>query len=292
MNTSEDIWSKGILPNLAMQMTEATFINLLHDSRLISQDGDQLVVAVRNKYAVDWLNTRLRDTILRTAARVTGRQVKVTFVAGNGHLPSLDDEDDDDGDGDPTEADIRPDSRIAIELVNFDPLTAGFVMTSNYAWQYWQPYLAACERETGAINTGISFCLWNTLRSFPSAWSDRGRPHWPSISTLADMVARGNRFKLLGRNERGKGRTRRGRVIGAFSILEDEHIVWVYPMGTGRDTIYQFRVLDKLPLLTPSQIAKLSDRLQERHGREIERCRLEFEQWQQLSLPSLLREDE
>jgi len=291
MNTSEDIWSKEILPNLAMQMTEATFINLLHDSRLISQDGDQLVVAVRNKYAVDWLNTRLRDTILRTAARVTGRQVKVTFVAGNGHLPSLDDEDDDDGDGDPTEADIRPDSRIAIELVNFDPLTAGFVMTSNYAWQYWQPYLAARERETGAINTGVAFCLWNTLRSFPAAWAEKGRPHWPSIYTLADMVAKGNRYKILGRNAHGEKHHRK-RTVGALEILENERIVWPQVIGTGRDTIYHFRVLDKLPLLTPGQIAKLSERLQERHGREIERCRLEFEQWQQLSLPSLLREEE
>jgi hypothetical protein len=288
MSTSDDdtIWN-DILYNLKLQMTQATFDTWLKTSELISQEDDHLAVAVRSQYAVDWLSTRLNDTILRTAERIIGHPVQVTFVvADNGKLPQ-----DDDRDVESADADIRPDCRIAVELINFDPLRAGFVMTSNYAWQYWQPYLAARERETGALNTGVAFCLWNTLRSFPAAWAEKGRPHWPSICTLADMVAMGNRYKLLGRNERGKGRTKRRRVIGVFSILEDEHIVWVHPIGMGRDIIYHFRVLDNLPLLTPVQISKLSPRLQERHAREIERCRLEFEQWQQLSLPTLLGDE-
>lgn len=288
MNTSEDIWNKFILPNLAMQMTEATFVTWLHDSRLVSQENDQLVVGVRNHFAVDWLSTRLYDTVLRTAERFIGRPVEVTFVVANGDGQV---QPDDDGTVDPAQADIRPDSRIAIELVNFDPLRAGFVMTSNYAWQYWQPYLTAREHETGARNTGVAFCLWNTLRSFPAAWAESGRPQWPSIYTLADMVARGNRHKLLGRNAYGKTR-HYSRAIGALETLENERIVWPQTIGTGRDTIYLFRVLDNLPLLTPAQIGKLSERLQERHAREIERCRLEFEQWQQLSLPTLLRDEE
>jgi len=242
---------------------------------------------VRSHYAVDWLSNRLEDTVLRTAARVLGRPVEVTFVAANGNQAP----DDDDGDVDPSEADIRPDCRIAVELINYDPLRAGFVMTSNYAWQYWLPYLAARERETGAVNTGVAFCLWNVLRSFPAAWAEKGRPHWPTICTLADMVARGNRYKLLGRNAYGKKR-RYNRTVGALEILENEHIVWSQTIGHDKDTIYQFRVLDNLPLLVPAQINKLSTRLQERHGREIERCRLKFEQWQQLTLPSLLRDDE
>lgn len=291
MNASDEdrIWN-DILYNLKLQMTQATFDTWLKTSELISQEDDHLAIAVRSQYAVDWLSTRLHDTVLRTAERVIGRPIQVTFVvASDGHHPQ--DDDDDGGDVDPAEADIRPDCRIAVELINFDPLRAGFVMTSNYAWQYWQPYLAARERETGAINTGIAFCLWNTLRSFPAAWAERGRPHWPSISTLADMVARGNRYRLLGRNAHGKKR-RYKRTVGVLEILESEYIVWRQTIGTGRDTIYYFRVLDNLPLLTPIQIDKLSPRLQERHAREIERCRLEFEQWQQLSLPTLLEDEE
>jgi len=284
--SSEDTVWKEILTNLEGQMTQATFATWLVDSRLVDLADDHLLVAVRNHFAVDWLSNRLQDTVLRTAARVLGRPVEVTFVAANGNQAP-----DDDGDVDPSQTDIRPDARIAIELITYDPLRAGFVMTSNYAWQYWQPYLAARERETGALNTGVAFCLWNTLRSFPASWAEKGRPHWPSIYTLADMVARGNRHKLLGRNAHGKKR-RYNRTVGALEILETERIVWPQPIGDGRDTIYYFRVLDNLPLLVPVQIGKLSERLQERHAREIERCRLEFEQWQQLSLPTLLKDEE
>lgn len=288
MNASKPehtIWD-DILSNLEKQMTQATFATWLYDSHLVDLADDHLLVAVRNTYAVDWLSNRLQDTVLRTAARVLGRPVEVSFVvASNGTG------DDDEADVDPSQADIRPDSRIAIELVNFDLRDRGFVIVPNYVLQYWQPYLAAVERETGARNTGIAFYLWNTLRSFPAAWDDTRRPHWPTICTLADMVARGNRHKLIGRNAHGQKR-RYTRMVGALEILQNERIVWSQPIGTGRDTVYYFKVLDKLPLLTPIQVGKLSTRLQERHAREIERCRLEFEEWQQLSLPTLLRDEE
>jgi len=284
--TSEDTIWKEILSNLEKQMTQATYATWLYDSRLVDVSEDHLLVAVRNHYAVDWLSNRLQDTVLRTAARVLGRPVEVSFVvAENGNQPG------DDADVDPSQADIRPDSRIAIELVNFDLRDRGFVIVPNYVWQYWQPYLAARERETGARNTGIAFCLWNTLRSFPAAWDDRKRPHWPTICTLADMTAGGNRHKLIGRSAHGKKR-HYNRTVGALEILENERIVWPQTIGTGRDTVYYFRVLDNLPLLVPAQVSQLSTRLQERHAREIERCRLEFEEWQQLSLPTLLGDEE
>lgn len=288
MNASskDTVWNE-ILSNLEGQMTRATFATWLVDSRLIDQEDGHLFVSVRNHFAVDWLSTRLHDTVLRTAARVLGRPVEVTFVAADGNQPAPDDG----GDVDPAEAGIRPDSRIAIELINYDPLRAGFVMTSNYAWWYWLPYLAACERETGATNTGVTFCLWNVLRSFPAAWSGRGQPHWPSICTLADMAASGNRHKLIGRSAHGKKR-RYNRTVGALEILENERIVWPQRIGTGRDTVYYFKVRDNLPLLVPAQVGKLSIRLQERHARTIEHCRLEFKQWQQLSLPTLLKDEE
>ena len=284
--SSEDtVWNE-ILTKLGQQMTLATFDTWLRDSRLVSQEDDRLVVSVRSHYAVDWLSNRLEDTVLRTAARVLGRPVEVSFVAANGNQAP-----DDDGDVDPADADLRPDCRIAIELVNFDLTSAGFVMTANYVWHFWQPYFAELERATGARNTGCVFCLWNTLRSFPAAWAERGQPHWPSISTLADMVAKGNRHKIIGRSAHGKKRYYT-RTVGALEILENERVVWSHPIGTGRDTIYYFKVLNKLPLLTPAQVGKLSERLQERHAREIQRCRLEFEDWRQLSLPTLVKDEE
>jgi len=276
MNASDNVWDK-IKYDLSLQMTTATFDTWLRNSRLISEEINRLTVAVANHFALDWLSTRLNDTVLRTAARTLGRPVEVQFIVS------------DDGQEQPGQAepDVPTDSPVAIEIVNLD-ITIGFVMTSNYAWGYWQPYLAAIERENGAL-TPIAFCLWNTLRSFPAAWQ-QGRPQWPSIFTLADMVARGNRHKVMGRNERGRDSTKRPRMVGALEILENEHIVWPRTVGTGRDTVYYFRVLDSLPILTPAQIGKLSERLQERHERELERRKLDFIEWQQLTLPTLLED--
>ena len=287
MDANSEIWN-NILYNLKLQMTQATFDTWLKTSELISQEGDHLAVAVRSQYAVDWLSTRLHDTVLRTAERVIGRPVQVTFVVADdgNHHPQTDDRDVDAAEEDVSELDrdLPPDCRFLVELVNFDLTTTGFVMTSNYAWQYWQPYLAMIEKEYGA-RTRVTFNLWNTLRSFPAAWTTRQQPEWPSVEMLTSMLVC-DREKITGR----AAHSGHNEVVGALEILETEHIVWVVTRGLGRDRIYTFRVRDNLPLLTPVQISKLDSRLQERHGRELARCKLDYGEWEQLTLSSLLED--
>ena len=287
MNANNEIWT-DILYNLKLQMTQATFDTWLKTSELISQEGDRLAVAVRSQYAVDWLSTRLHDTVLRTAERVIGRPVQVTFVVADdgNHHPQTDDRDVDAAEEDVSELDrdLPPDCRFLVELVNFDLTTTGFVMTSNYAWQYWQPYLAIIEKEHRA-RTRVTFNLWNTLRSFPAAWTTRQQPEWPSVEMLTSMLVC-ERGKITGR----AACSGRSETIGALEILEMEHIVWLVTRGLGRDRIYAFRVRDNLPLLTPVQVSKLDLRLQERHMRELARCKLDYEEWEQLTLPSLLED--
>ena len=101
-NSEDTVW-KEILSNLKGQMTQATFDTWLIDSRLADLANDHLLVTVRSHYAVDWLSSRLQDTVLRTAARVLGRPVEVSYVvAENGNDPG-----DDDRDVDPSQADIH-----------------------------------------------------------------------------------------------------------------------------------------------------------------------------------------
>ena len=73
------IWS-ATLGELQLQMTQATFDTWLRDSRLLKFEGDVVVVAVKNGYAKDWLQSRLLTTIKRTLARQLGRPVDVKFV--------------------------------------------------------------------------------------------------------------------------------------------------------------------------------------------------------------------
>lgn len=70
---------KQILQQLQGQMTEATFKTWLVDSKGIEHKGKAFLVEVKNKYAKDWLENRLKSIIERTASNVLGQPVQVTF---------------------------------------------------------------------------------------------------------------------------------------------------------------------------------------------------------------------
>ncbi|KAA3658345.1 MAG: chromosomal replication initiator protein DnaA [Chloroflexi bacterium] len=71
---------KATLGELELQMTKATFNTWLKDAHLLSCEENTYVVGVRNDYAKDWLQNRLRDTILRTLSAIQGQHVDVRFM--------------------------------------------------------------------------------------------------------------------------------------------------------------------------------------------------------------------
>lgn len=277
-----------ILSALKLQMTQATFNTWLIRSTG-ELKGSTLTITLPNPRALDWVDARLRPTIERTATRIVGRSIKLQLTVEHpqatgqnqpGPVP-------DSGPSLPesraglNDPNIPPRCRFGIEIVSFDPTDRGWVKTSNYALQFWQPYLGT-----------IPFVLWQTLRSFPSSWRNADKKQWPSIQTLADICASHNRHAILGRAERGEGKSYRKRTVGALEILEEERIVWPQTYEAGRDVIYYFRVLGNLPILTPAQVGTLTPRLQERHSRELAKCNLDYYQWLQLTLPSLAEDQQ
>ncbi len=77
--TPETAW-KATLGELELQMTRATFNTWLKDACLLTCDDNVFVIGVRNDYAKDWLENRLRDTILRTLSAIVGRALEIRFV--------------------------------------------------------------------------------------------------------------------------------------------------------------------------------------------------------------------
>lgn len=76
----ETAW-KATLGELELQMTKATFNTWLKGARLIAYENNEYVIGVRNDYAKDWLENRLRDTILRTLSAISGqKKLQVRFV--------------------------------------------------------------------------------------------------------------------------------------------------------------------------------------------------------------------
>ena len=76
---ADQTW-KSALGELELELTRATFNTWLRDARLVAYEDGTFVVGVANAYARDWLDRRLRPSVLRILSRLTGRTVEVRFV--------------------------------------------------------------------------------------------------------------------------------------------------------------------------------------------------------------------
>jgi hypothetical protein len=77
----DDLW-QATLEELRLQMTKATFNQWLLGSFAVPEASTplSLTVAVRNRYAQEWLAHRLHPLIARTLAAVAGYEVQVCFT--------------------------------------------------------------------------------------------------------------------------------------------------------------------------------------------------------------------
>jgi hypothetical protein len=136
----------------------------------------------------------------------------------------------------------------------------------NYGTRYWLPLLGP-----------LPWAVWQTLLSF--CFGDRDTC-WPSISLIADIVARGERSLITGR-WRGKGDSRQ-RQPGALEILQEAGLLAIETQHSGPQTRYRFHVLKEPPILAPDQLARLPPRLQQTHAELLARCGLDERTYQQL----------
>jgi chromosomal replication initiator protein len=79
-NNPQKLW-QAALGELELQMTRATFDTWLRDTHCIGiEEGDTLIVGVKNGYAVEWLENRLYTMIQRTLHHITGKEMQARFV--------------------------------------------------------------------------------------------------------------------------------------------------------------------------------------------------------------------
>lgn len=78
----EELW-QATLQELRLQMTRATFDLWLLGSAVVPESSTPLflTIAVRSKYAPEWLTHRLHHVIARTLTTVAGYPVKFRFIA-------------------------------------------------------------------------------------------------------------------------------------------------------------------------------------------------------------------
>jgi hypothetical protein len=84
---------RTILGQLQMEMPRASFDNWVRDTNAVDFEDNVLTISVRNAYARDWLESRLRSTVSRLLIGVMNQAVQVEFVVAQIEI-SQDDEDD------------------------------------------------------------------------------------------------------------------------------------------------------------------------------------------------------
>jgi hypothetical protein len=153
---------------------------------------------------------------------------------------------------------------------------AGFLRTPVYYDLFLQPLIGPA-----------AYAIWRVCKCLN--WSDAQQVYTQdtvtSVYALAATLAC-NRQKITGVKRRHNGVAYWQE--GAFDRLRQERLALIREEGSGSQVAYRLLVVNEPPLLCPSQVDKLTERLQEVHRDWLDKARLELEEWQQLSMDSLL----
>ncbi|MFC2064294.1 chromosomal replication initiator protein DnaA [Chloroflexota bacterium] len=71
---------QSALGQLQMEMPKASFDTWVRDTHILSYDGNEFTIGVRNAYARDWLESRLSNTAQQLLIGILNQDVEVKFV--------------------------------------------------------------------------------------------------------------------------------------------------------------------------------------------------------------------
>ena len=75
---------QAALGELQLKMAQTTFDTWLRDTHCLGREnGNTLLIGVKNGYAVEWLENRLHPLIQKTLTRIAGKDLDVRFVVWN-----------------------------------------------------------------------------------------------------------------------------------------------------------------------------------------------------------------
>lgn len=111
----ERLWRLALV-DLKSQMTSSTFNTWFLGSRPLSDEGDVMVVGVKNAYAKDWLENRLMDTVNRVVWSLAARMLLIQYEVAR-----------DEGGGVDRRSVDRNGDDAAASFVGFEPFQANFV---------------------------------------------------------------------------------------------------------------------------------------------------------------------
>jgi len=265
-STPEAAW-KATLGELELQMSRSTFQSWLADAVLLRVEDGRFVLGVRNEDAVDWLESRLKDTIARTLMAIYGQPVELVFTVGegvskaNGRGPEPPPNWEEPAAPKATaqwqqpppkrkkKPAANPDTGVEIKTASPTNPLKGHIEVSHYAIRFYQPLLGRDAFDLWMIISSYAF-EFNVLKKKP-----------PTLKKLAAKLGYSHISPLVGRAQNPPQ-------YGLLNILRDYRICNHKIIGHGRGQRQLFdnlKEVDHAPLLTRKQVERLSKEDQEEH---------------------------
>jgi hypothetical protein len=247
--TPQELWRQA-LAQLRLLVPETTFQALFAETTGHAHNGG-LAVHVPNPQTLAWIETRLGAPV-QDALEAVGYHDEVTFrVAPSSERPT---------DPPPNRArdatsprlptpgpaDLKP-GDVAFTFLNFNLYARGWLRTPTYYELFWQPVLGYVAYAYWRL---MQVLYWNT----PSNRFTR-RVRLDIQDSAASLGV--SRDLIRGKPAQGLG--------GALATLQDHGLAEVERHAAGRATVYSGRFHRTLPLLTPAQVARLTQTQQEEH---------------------------
>jgi len=253
-----DLW-QTVLAELKTQTTRATFDTWLADTAAV-RNNDTLTVFCASAFAADWLESRLLARIQRVVAAVAGQSLDVRFAINKFPRPSR---------PIPTKA-----GDVFVEIITLP--TEPFLKVSKYILWFWQPLL-------GNVAFGTYLLLRSRDHYLDKFWGKRHRLNVELIAAIMQV----NRQAVTG-VQRTRGGVKRW-IPGAFDAINTHQVGKITSTRRGRGgLLYHARILNTLPLLTPTQVAALPPPVQEHHAGYLQKFDVDRVAWEQLTMPNLI----
>ena len=200
MNPTE-AW-QSVLGLLQMEMPRASFDTWVRDTEVLSLEMGVMIVATRNAYARDWLESRLASTVQRLLIGILHQSVSVQFVVRD----SPNEETEPDGNDDEKEDDEQELAIEAVQWLDYDKIVQphkqvvvkgylrrlGMEIGPKAIWLYIGFHQAAWRVHASGKESGMALHSADVMRfsglSFGAFW--RSLRHKGIQSELTGLVQR------------------------------------------------------------------------------------------------------
>jgi len=87
--TNEEIW-RGVLSEMEVSLSRASFITWFKDTKIISKENGQIVISVPNGFVKEWIQNKFNKQIFQHLKQIDNNIREINYIVGNPFIKSAD----------------------------------------------------------------------------------------------------------------------------------------------------------------------------------------------------------